>query len=539
MPSPARPGGKDALSLSHSFEQFPLHPALLVGLEQCKFTAPTALQAHTIPIVFDGRDLIAQAKPGSGQTLAFGLPMLSLLDPEHQPQAVVLVPNRDRCMRVWDVLSAIGADTGLKIVALHAGLGLTQQEQMLRRGADIVVGTPGRVKDLLGPRRLDLSKVRILILDGADIMVDEGLRREVETLVERMPAREQTAVFATHMPEGLAALAKRYLKDPVLVRLTGAAKAARPAESVLETEAASGNHYFLRVDEQDQFDALIALMKAETPKRALVFTRARQELKRLAQQIERDTTLRTGCVTRDMSTNARSSMLGRFRSGDHRVLVVGDADTGGLAVDELTHVFYLGLPGREMEHDDVLADGHAEVKTTYLVTPEAEDTFRVLRERVAFRELEGPGQRVATAAVADAGARKPRTELEGPAPARRGSHGPEREPRRRNRLGPSRAPAHGHEPGALLAAAPEERPSTGPLAPLPRMRTSWQTFKVALEPGRRPSRDTVHSWLAQETGVPRSSLRSIVVGADFATVEVEGREVEKFQLGLQDRLISS
>jgi hypothetical protein len=513
--------------LSTSFEQFPLHPALLVGLERSAFKAPTPLQAHTIPLIFDGRDIVAQAKHGAGQTLAFGLPILSLLDPDSNPQALILVPNRDRCMRVWDVLAAIGADTGIRVVALQAGLAMSQQEQMLKRGADVIVGTPGRVKDLVGARCLDLSKVRILVLDGADELIDEGLEREIEWLIERMQALEQSLIFANGMPDELASFAKHHLHDPVHVRLTGAAKP-KGADRIAEPESSEADHYFVRVGEGQQLEALISLMKAETPKRAVVFTRPRQELKRLTQQIERATDLRTGCLTRDMSANARSSMLGRFRSGDHRVLVVADHEADGLSVDELTHVFYLGMPDQEAEPAALAFDGHATSKTVYLVTPEAEGAFEVLFRRVPCKELATDGLRIAVA--------QPQQVAE-PSPVSRRTHGPEREPRRRNRLGATKAPSHGHEPAALLSSVPDEKNSTGPLAPLPRLRTTWQTYKVSLVAGRRPNRDDVHTWLAHSTGIPRSSLRSIMVFDDFATVEVESKVVEKFENGLQDKLI--
>src|SRR5205823_5680404 len=126
------------------------------------------LQAHVIPQVFDGRDMIVQAKPGSGQTLAFGLPILSLLDPDARPQALVLTANRDRCMRIWDTLSALGVEAGLDVQALHSGFALAAQEKALRRHVDVVVGTPGRMKDLAASRHLDLTKVRIVVLDSAE-----------------------------------------------------------------------------------------------------------------------------------------------------------------------------------------------------------------------------------------------------------------------------------------------------------------------------------------------------------------------------------
>jgi hypothetical protein len=188
------------------------------------------------------------------------------------------------------------------------------------------------------------------------------------------------------------------------------------------------------------------------------------------------------------------------------------------------------MPEGELDASSSLAGAAPHRKTILLVSPEGEDYLAELCERVDCREFQSGTQPQAAPAPAPRKAAEPRRS---PAP------GPEREPRRRNRLGATRAPSHGRDPGALLTHAPEERISTGPLAPLPRMRMSWETFKVALNPGRRPSRDSVHAWLADSTGIPRSCLRSIMVYPDHVTVEVESKEIEKFRAGFQDKLISS
>jgi ATP-dependent RNA helicase DeaD len=522
--------------LSTPFEQFPLHPALLPGLERNRFTAPTPLQAHVIPQIFDGRDMIVQAKPGSGQTLAYGLPILSLLDPDQKPQALVLTANRDRCMQIWDTLSGLGAETGLDVQALHSGFALAMQEKALRRRVDVVVGTPGRVKDLVANKRLDLARVRMIVLDNAEELYYEGLRREVEFLMERCTGREQTLIFTEEMPDALAALAKRFLADPELVRLTNVAKADRPVAAAAPMAApapgpaSAEGLFYVRLGDEDALERLVGIMKAETPKRALIYAASRQELKRVAQQVERATGLRCGSLTRDMSPHARNSMLGRFRAGDHRVLVVHQQVDAEIEVDELTHVFHLDMPEGELDASSPIAGAAPHRKTILLIPADGEAYLAALCQRAECSEYGAMPPAVPAPAPRKAAAA---------APARSPAAGPEREPRRRNRLGATRAPAHGRDPGALLTQAPEERTSTGPLAPLPRMRMSWETFKVALNPGRRPSRDSVHAWLADSTGIPRSCLRSIVVFADHVTVEVESKEIEKFRAGFQDKLISS
>jgi superfamily II DNA/RNA helicase len=173
--------------LTSQFEQFYLHPAVLAGLETLGFTSPTPVQQHAIPLILDGKDAIVQAKTGSGKTLAFGLPLLSLLEREKRPQALVLVPTRELALQVCDALEPLNADLGLRIAPIFGGVGMKPQEDLLRKGLDIIIGTPGRLRDHLNRGTLDLTGIRILVLDEADQMLDMGFLPEMKFFIGRRP----------------------------------------------------------------------------------------------------------------------------------------------------------------------------------------------------------------------------------------------------------------------------------------------------------------------------------------------------------------
>ncbi|MBC7542555.1 MAG: DEAD/DEAH box helicase, partial [Candidatus Sericytochromatia bacterium] len=241
--------------MTSSFEQFNLSPSLLKGLVDMGITTPTPVQEAAIPLVMEGRDAIVQAKTGSGKTLAFGLPILSTLKSRHKPQALVVLPTRELAIQVCESLARVSKDHPLKTIAIYGGVGLGPQENALRRGVDMVVGTPGRLKDLLSRGSLNLSEVKILILDEADEMLDMGFRRDIEFLLERLPAREQTLIFSATMPEAMENIARKYMNKPAVVKL-------------IETEKPNEiAHFFVRVSDDDRIDALISLLQEPATER--------------------------------------------------------------------------------------------------------------------------------------------------------------------------------------------------------------------------------------------------------------------------------
>ncbi|MEB3328861.1 MAG: DEAD/DEAH box helicase [Candidatus Sericytochromatia bacterium] len=523
--------------MTTSFEDFPLHPALLerLGAAEEPLT-PTETQLQVIPAMLEGKDLLVHAGPHSGETLAYGLPLLSMFDPLGKPQAVVLVPSAERAVRVYKRLAAL-AQGLLKVAPLYEAGGV--QEELVRRGVDLVIGTPFLVKDLFAIRQLDLNAVRTLVLDGADRLMTTVQRRDVEYLLDRLPRLEQTALFFWNRTEGVEAVA-HHLRHPVLVRVSVpevveaappvAAPAAAPdalpatppeapasSSAPLAPEPEPPHHRFARVATEQRADFLLSVIEQEAPARALVLARNKHEARRLAQRLERFGRSAVESFNADTVASQRQTALKRFVSGECRFLVVPDQAAKGLEFGGPGHLYLTGLAT-----DPALYDLHAQavpagLQSLSLVTPEAEAAFGELRQVVRFeRHPQDPGP-------ADA---EPVSEASGlglPAEPRRG----------RGRSGrvakASSAVLHNR-------SMREAGPATGPLAPLPRMRTTWQTFRVNLMPGQRPSRDSFHGWLSQTTGIARSSMRSIQLHAGYATVDVEERQAGRFQDALKGLL---
>lgn len=344
-------------------------------------STPTPVQEHAIPFVMEGRDAIVQAKTGSGKTLAFGLPILTLIKSRNKPQALVVLPTRELAIQVCEAIATVGKHHPLKTVAIYGGVGLGPQESALRRGVDLVVGTPGRLKDLLSRGSLDLSQVRILILDEADEMLDMGFRRDIEFLLDRLPSREQTLILSATMPEAMELIARKYMNNPAVVKLK--------AEDTTPSEIA---HFFVRVSDDDRMDALIALLEEPATERAIVFTRMKHETKRIALKLEKSAGIKAGFLNGNMSQNARNTMLDRFKSGELRYLIATDVAARGLHVDGLTHVIHYAVPTvveTYIHRSGRTGRAGASGETIIFVTPDAESDFRAICKNVEFSEILG------------------------------------------------------------------------------------------------------------------------------------------------------
>jgi superfamily II DNA/RNA helicase len=526
--------------LTTSFEDFPLHPALIERLAASESPLPpTETQLQVIPAMLEGKDLLVHAGPHSGETLAYGLPLLSMFDPLGKPQAVVLVPSAERAVRVYKRLAAL-AQGLLKVAPLYEAGGV--QEELVRRGVDIVIGTPFLVKDLFAIRQLDLNAVRTLVLDGADRLMTTVQRRDVEYLLDRLPRLDQTALFFWNRTEGVEAVA-HHLRNPVLVRVTVPEPVVEPAAPVAPAappvtsavvpalappvvvaapavevpQAAPPVHRFARVSTDQRADFLLSVIEQEAPVRALVLARNKHEARRLAQRLERFGRSAVESFNADTVASQRQTALRRFVAGECRFLVVPDQAAKGLDFGGPSQLYLTGLatdPELYRTHADAVQTG---LQSLSLVTPEAESVFAELRKVVRFeRHPQDPGPAEAEPAAVGA-------LVEGPSEA-------------------GRARGRGGRAAKASSAVLHNRsvrdsgPATGPLTPLPRMRTTWQTFRVNLMPGQRPSRDTFHGWLSQTTGIARSSMRSIQLHAGYATVDVEERQAARFQDALKGLL---
>jgi ATP-dependent RNA helicase DeaD len=294
---------------------------------------PTPVQASSIPILLDGQDLIAQAQTGSGKTLAFGLPLMETCEARNREvQALILTPTRELGRQVADVLSALGKDTGISVSLLLGGQGYATQERQLKAGAQIVVGTPGRVLDHLKQRTLRLQSLRVLILDEADEMLDRGFAPDVNRIIAMTPKSRQTALFSATTPPWVQQTAARHLKDPQVVK--------SDPDDELEPDI---DHLVMEVYREDKFDVLVRLLKDENEGTTLVFGRTKHGVRKLGQRLQR-MGFNVVVLQGNLTQGQRDAAIARFRSGHVPVLVATNVAARGLDIPHIGRVINYELP---------------------------------------------------------------------------------------------------------------------------------------------------------------------------------------------------
>ncbi len=314
------------------FKDFPLKKEILSALEAKGFKTPTPVQAAALPLALEGRDVLGQARTGTGKTLAFALPIAHRLEkktaPGRAPRALVLTPTRELALQVAQELSWVAPH--LEVVAIYGGTGYTKQAEALRRGVDVVVATPGRALDYLKQGILNLSQVEIAVLDEADEMLSMGFEEDVETLLEATPRRRQTLFFSATLPSWARRLAERHLTNPVLV-------------NVIKDEAVTYEELALQAPLQSRQGLLSDLLYTWGPKRGIVFTRTKAETEEIAQGLGR-LGHRAAAIHGDMTQREREKVMQAFRQGEVQLLVATDVAARGLDIPEVDLVVHYRLP---------------------------------------------------------------------------------------------------------------------------------------------------------------------------------------------------
>jgi ATP-dependent RNA helicase RhlE len=327
--------------LSQSFQSLGLTPELVRAVADEGYTTPTPVQAQAIPVILEGRDVLAGAQTGTGKTAGFTLPLLQRLaarantspSPARHPiRALVLTPTRELAAQVEDSIRTYGRHLHLKTTLVYGGVGINPQIDALRRGVDILVATPGRLLDHAGQKTVDLRHVEILVLDEADRMLDMGFIRDIRRILALLPAKRQNLLFSATFSDEIRALANGLLHDPATVQV-----ARRNAESELVAQR-------VYPVAQNQKRALLAHLVASGDwRQVLVFTRTKHGANRLAEQLCKDG-IEATAIHGNKSQGARTKALAGFKSGDVRVLVATDLASRGLDIEELPHVVNYELP---------------------------------------------------------------------------------------------------------------------------------------------------------------------------------------------------
>ncbi|MER2600081.1 MAG: DEAD/DEAH box helicase [Caldilineales bacterium] len=310
-----------------------LHSELEQAISERGYTTPTPIQAAVIPLMLAGHDVIAQAQTGTGKTAAFALPILQKFSGHTPtPHALILAPTRELAMQVAGAIYDYGKHRKVHVLAVYGGQPYERQIRRLQRGVDIVVGTPGRLLDLIRQHALDLSEVNTVILDEADEMLSMGFIEDIQTILAYTPHTRQTALFSATLPPEIRKLADDYLREPQSVRIV-------PTQL---TVAGLTQRYYL-VNEEDKIAVLTRLFEVEAISSALIFMRTRVATGELASEL----TARgfpAEALSGDLSQDAREQVLQRFRRGQSTVLVATDVAARGLDIEDISHVINVDLP---------------------------------------------------------------------------------------------------------------------------------------------------------------------------------------------------
>ncbi|MGW6977280.1 DEAD/DEAH box helicase [Streptomyces sp. NPDC054952] len=314
--------------------------------------SPFPIQEMTLPVALSGTDVIGQAKTGTGKTLGFGLPLLERVvvpaDVEagratpaqltDAPQALVVVPTRELCTQVTNDLLTAGKVRNVRVLAIYGGRAYEPQVEALKKGVDVIVGTPGRLLDLAGQKKLDLSHVKALVLDEADEMLDLGFLPDVERIINYLPPKRQTMLFSATMPGAVIGLARRYMTQPTHIRATS-------PEGEGVTVANIKQHVF-RAHNMDKPELVSRILQAEGRGLAMIFCRTKRTAADIAEQLEKRG-FASGAVHGDLGQGAREQALRAFRNGKVDVLVCTDVAARGIDVEGVTHVINYQAPEDE------------------------------------------------------------------------------------------------------------------------------------------------------------------------------------------------
>jgi len=308
---------------------------MMAALAAAEYHEPSPVQAGIIPHALTGGDLLGQARTGTGKTAAFAIPILERLDlvaRSPQPNAIVLVPTRELAVQVRDEIAKLAHGRKTRCVALYGGKPIRSQITQLEKGCDIVVGTPGRVLDLLARGALKLETLQCVVLDEADRMLDIGFRPDIEKILRRCPKERQTLLLSATVDKGVERLSRSYMVNPQIMDFSPSTKAADTIEQ----------HYFT-VEEMRKFDLLVKLIDREDPEQAIVFCRTKRGTDRVQRKLSKKVK-GVDCIHGDMQQPARDRVMRSFRDGKVRILVATDVVGRGIDVTSISHIINYDLP---------------------------------------------------------------------------------------------------------------------------------------------------------------------------------------------------
>ena len=436
-----------------TFAELGLSDAVLAAVDHLGYTEPTPVQAQAIPLVLQGRDIIAAAKTGTGKTAAFSLPSLDILARAERKKAsamLVITPTRELAMQIQEVCQTIARTRGLRVANVVGGVKIEPQIDRLARGVDVLIATPGRLIDLMNQKAVDLSQVQVLVLDEADRMLDMGFLPSVRRIVEATPKSRQTLLFSATIDKGVLDQVDAMLNDPAIVQIAAKGETADTVEQ-----------YIAHVPHTLKPDLLAALLKERGHKRVIVFARTRHRADAACRKLKR-AGYHAEAIHSDRSQNQRKRALDNFASGETDILVATDVLARGIDVDEVSYVVNYDVPTQAEDYVHRIGRtgrAGAEGFAITFVSPENKDELAAIEKLIKrdIPEIEIAGFNLEEAAE-DAAERATRAAT--PSWRRPPASSPRRRsaaPRRRSapsRLPPSRASAARARSRAARAPVP-------------------------------------------------------------------------------------
>ena len=306
---------------------------MLRALKHARYVTPSPIQAAFIPEALEGRDVLGQAKTGTGKTAAFGIPLLEMLEERGRgPQAIILAPTRELAQQIVGEIQKLAHGTDAAICGVYGGEPIDRQIRALNKGIDIVVGTPGRVLDHIERRTLYLGDIFHVVLDEADRMLDIGFRPDIERILKKVPDPHQTLLLSATISPEIRALTKKYMFEPIEVNLS-------QDEPSVETI----KQYYVTVNQDQKFDLLVKLLKRDVPRQCIVFTRTKRGADRLADRL-RHLIKGVAAIHGDLAQSARDRVMRGFRDKSISILVATDVVGRGIDVEGISHVVNYDVP---------------------------------------------------------------------------------------------------------------------------------------------------------------------------------------------------
>lgn len=317
------------------FDELDLSDEMMATLDEIGYEVPSPVQAGVIPIALKGGDVLGQARTGTGKTAAFAIPILETLEDRGAgapPQAIVLVPTRELAVQVTEECQKLAGKSKVRCISVYGGKPIKSQISKLERGVDIVIGTPGRVLDHIGRRTINLSALRVVVLDEADRMLDIGFRPDIEKILRQCPQSRQTLLLSATVAPPVKRLAERYMQEPEMLDFSPKTKSVETIEQ-----------HFFTVDGDRKFDLLNRLLERENPSQTIVFCRTKRGCDKIHERL-RKKRKGIGCIHGDLPQGARDKVMKAFRAEEISLLVATDVVGRGIDVSSISHIINYDIP---------------------------------------------------------------------------------------------------------------------------------------------------------------------------------------------------